>query len=199
MDIDAAPPPVVGAKRTPDISACDVDHSAALKVLQSVLPMLRPHQGKNKASLSASVRLSLLIQEWVTQAKAHSKLAASDAAAVAAATKGVGWSAKRNFKSEMGDTWFLIEHASPEEKADLEFFVLQLASSEGRSMLIREYDAHIESAAPIEACKDGAPLRCALCLRQCTLITDVFDARSHRRLVRRADRGYCAAWSVQRG
>ena len=101
-------------KRAADRDACMQDHSTATKMLQQLLPMLRPHQ---TGSLSCEARLALLIDAWVKQAGAQHELASSDRAQLASVLQSVQPHSKSRFKKQVGDMWDLIEKAAPEEKA----------------------------------------------------------------------------------
>ena len=103
-------------KRAADRDACTQDHSTATKMLQQLLPMLRPHQ---TGSLSCEARLALLIDAWVKQAGAQHQLASSDRAQLASVLQSVQPHSKSRFKKQVGDMWDLIEKAAAEEKAEL--------------------------------------------------------------------------------
>ena len=144
-------------KRAADRDACTQDHSTATKMLQQLLPMLRPHQ---TGSLSSEARLALLIDAWVKQAGAQHELASSDRAALASVLRTVQSHSKSRFKKQVGDMWDLIEKAAPEEKAELASLVIKLASSEGRAKLIALHGARFESANDIDVMSSASSARC---------------------------------------
>ena len=144
-------------KRAADRDACTQDHSTATKMLQQLLPMLRPHQ---TGSLSSEARLALLIDAWVKQAGAENQLASSDRAQLASVLRTVQPHSKSRFKKQVGDMWDLIEKAAPEEKAELVSLVIKLASSEGRAKLIALHGARFESANDVDVMSSASSVRC---------------------------------------
>ena len=109
------------------------DVQMVLKVLQRVLPLLKP--AEVDSPLKTEGALQLLVAQW-----------ARDAGLKPPPVPNVAARIKSRLKERLGDTWTLVEKADEEEKTEIIAFVQMLITGEGRGKLIEMYGARMEES-----------------------------------------------------